>query len=294
MTVITYTQDLVSILFILFNTVLSYPYTHVVHGDFYEEKTPKRWLKKLLWVPINRWLCTASTHIIVSSKRLQQRLIQKWKRSADKITIIPNAYSFRVSPAPRLYMNKSKLECITITSFTHREKARGVLDLIEYMQATQLENEISFTIVGGWTYREQLQQQVSDLHPSFCVTFTWYVAPEAMRKFLEIADIFVYCSYLDNGPLVLLEAIDAWIPVLSNDIGYVPELLVAPEDVYGWVYTTKKAFCTKFIHLAKDASFRKTFAEKQHTYARTHFGMAASEQQWREYLDRLATWPKAI
>lgn len=280
---ITYTQDIVTICIVVLNTWLQHTHIHVVHGDFYAEEQAKRWVKKLLWLRVNEWLCARSVKVVVSSQWLKDRIGAVWRVSPEKITVIPNAYQFTDRIILRQVDKYMPIRCLTITWFTHLEKCTGVLDLIKAFST--LPFPIQFTIVGWWPLQEQIKAAVPPLdNAQLTVEFIWSVLPTQIASYFQNHDMFVYCSYLDNGPLALLEAIDAGMPVLANDIWFVPQLLASLDNRWWGMYTSWEVFGEKFVALAKDESYRIAFAAKQKKYATNHFGSKVVCEMWNDFL----------
>ncbi|MBP9818059.1 glycosyltransferase, partial [Candidatus Shapirobacteria bacterium] len=55
---------------------------------------------------------------------------------------------------------------------------------------------------------------------------------ETKAKYLAVADVFVYPSVADNCPLVVLEAMSCGVPILTFNVGGLPELVVHKKTGY--------------------------------------------------------------
>ena len=69
------------------------------------------------------------------------------------------------------------------------------------------------------------------------VTFTGAVPPAEISRYYAEADIYVQAPRIDNMPLSVLEAFASGLPVVSTDVGGVPNILthgmhglLAPEN----------------------------------------------------------------
>lgn len=78
-----------------------------------------------------------------------------------------------------------------------------------------------------------------------------------MLRWLNSSDIFVYCSFLDAFPTVMLEAQSAGLPVVANDIGGIPEtgkyVIISSS--------TPDDFARKIEPLIEDEQLRKKMGE---------------------------------
>lgn len=60
----------------------------------------------------------------------------------------------------------------------------------------------------------------------------WWINHDLMAKYFNAADILLYPTLMDNCPLTVLEATSCWLPVLSYDTGWVPELIQHKKNGY--------------------------------------------------------------
>ncbi len=92
-----------------------------------------------------------------------------------------------------------------------------------------------------------------------------------LRRLFAEADLFVLPSLGDASPWVLLEAMASGLPVVSTELGAIPEavrhgetgLLVAPGDVHGLVST--------LVRLMEDPDMRLTFGRAGRARVEEHF-----------------------
>lgn len=141
-------------------------------------------------------------------------------------------------------------EMSTKTSYTLREKyniAPGVKiignignhlkakDLNTFLEvANHLINvrkfyNLHFIQIG--TFKDQtpaLQEKVFQLNLQDHFTFTGYV--ESASNFIPQFDIFLLTSKSEGGPRVVYEAMYHEIPVISTEVGAVPEIIINGED----------------------------------------------------------------
>ena len=95
------------------------------------------------------------------------------------------------------------------------------------------------TVVGDGRYRPELERLAERLRVADNVQFTGSLpAGEAVKRLLDVADVFVLPSRAEGLPRALIEAMARGLPCLASNVGGIPELLpadnlVTPDDAIG-------------------------------------------------------------
>ncbi len=166
-------------------------------------------------------------------------------------TVIPNAI------LPERYnlakhKRKDTIKLVMVTAFHFPEKARGVLGIAEILAKAQkmTRKNIECTVVGGGPYLEEIKSKVErDAEIEF-VGFK-----RNPRKIMEKSDIFVYYSGHDNVPTVILEAMACGLPVITNEVGAVSEVVTNGRD--GYVARNNDEYLTHLLNLVEDFKLRQ-------------------------------------
>jgi len=117
--------------------------------------------------------------------------------------------------------------------------AKGHSILLEaFAQVRQLAPEAELSIYGYGDLQENLSAQITSLGLQGCARLEGRTANSA--ETLQDLDVFVFSSVNEGLPLVILEAMAAGLPIVSTDVGGIPEVLpnesawlCAPGDVDG-------------------------------------------------------------
>jgi L-malate glycosyltransferase len=142
-----------------------------------------------------------------------------------------------------------------ITNFNFKEKANGVLRLAQAL-ATALPNA-QLLVAGDGIHFLKLQAEISATFPR-----TTYYGHCDTGEFLKQLDLFAYFSLLDNQPIAILEAMASGIPVISNAIGGVPEIMSGHLSQF--VFHSFSDYCDCLVELSKCTDLRETLGGKCH------------------------------
>ena len=148
--------------------------------------------------------------------------------------------------------------------------------------------EATLDVAGSGPERARLEALAGELGLTGAVRFLGRVDNDDMPKLYAAADIALNTSLVDNMPISLLEALASGVPVVSTDVGGVPELvedarealLVPPREPE----STAHALVSLWRSPEKRSALRNAGLKKART-----FGWDVVRAQWAEvYGDVLA------
>ncbi|HSR37807.1 MAG TPA: glycosyltransferase family 4 protein [Phnomibacter sp.] len=150
-------------------------------------------------------------------------------------TVVPNAVNtnlfFPVEKAVR-----EKFRIIHISTLTHQKNPEGLLQVFGQLLDRSPDLEIEILAPDTALLKQWLQSSVH----SNRIIFTGLVPYHQVAQRLQQADLLVLFSRYENLPCVILEALCCGVPVVSTDVGGVPEViseangkLVGNEDEKG-------------------------------------------------------------
>lgn len=215
------------------------PIIFTIHGDYtIEQNMWQRFCPKTI--------AQAST-ITTPSQYLKQKL------GLERATVIPNAlFPERFKPVE--HREKEVLNLVTVTNFHFLDKAKGLINVAKVLERVQNKN-IKYTVIGGGIYLKQVKEEITKHRVS--VEFTGFLTDP--KQTLAQSDIFLYYSYHDNFPIVILEAMACGLPVITNNIGAVSEIIENEKD--GYMAITDDAYLEYLLNLVGDAGLRTKIGE---------------------------------
>ncbi len=137
--------------------------------------------------------------------------------------VIPNCID--ISSTPRRSRRGKDLRLITATNFSFRTKARGVLTLLRALAASKTTTPIIYDIYGDGTFLSEIKTAAQHITFPANVRVTFHGHTDSLRRELAASDAFLYWSDHDNMPNAVLEAMAAGLPVITNNVGAIPEMI---------------------------------------------------------------------
>ncbi|MEP7259081.1 MAG: glycosyltransferase family 4 protein [Flavitalea sp.] len=112
---------------------------------------------------------------------------------------------------------------------------KGIFDFLEVLQNNRASFDGKYTVtVGGNGEVERLQQVIADYHPNGDVQYAGWVNGDKKVELLQRCDVYVLPSYNEGLPISVLEALAYGKPVISTNVGGIPEIVKPGYN--GWIF----------------------------------------------------------
>lgn len=167
--------------------------------------------------------------IFAVTKRFAHLITTKTGVSADKVHVIYNGTFFHDDSAiPAKYEHPH----FNIVNVARLEKVKGQELLLQALK--KLDNgNVHLYIAGDGTQRRSLQELTQKLGLSPQVIFQGFMTHKQLKHLYRRMDLAVLTSYSESFPLVLLEASDNLLPILSTDVGDMDKMI--PDKRHGFI-----------------------------------------------------------
>ena len=150
--------------------------------------------------------------------------------------------------------------------------AKGLDDLIQAVSLLRRRSsDVALHLVGAGPEETALRNQIAALGLDRHVHFHGYVPMgPALNRHYDEADIFVFPSLSEGSPRAVLEALAHSLPVVSTDVGSVPELI--EDGVSGLIVPTRNAhaLADAVARFIQDDDYRNRCAKAGFAAAQHH------------------------
>ncbi len=187
-----------------------------------------------------------SDRLIAVSDFTRRELLQYYKVKESKIRVIHNGVDVdKFQPAVDKRKAKEELgfnpEGKTILSVGRLYARKGLFTLIESMALVKRKFRNAKFIIAGKGLSNEIKKLVNyamKLGVEDNIVFTGYFPDKSLPRLYQAADIFAFSTFYENLPFAVLEALSTGLPVVTTNVGGIPEMidsgkngfLVEPEN----------------------------------------------------------------
>jgi len=197
-----------------------------------------------------------------------------------KAIVIPNAINLTKFIEVDL-MSRDFFNILTVTKFWFPDKAKGLVELARIILnlANDFNRKINWRIVGFGPLLEDVKKSVSNLDKPKNVNVQWF-GFDLPQKYFSDSDIFAYFSYEDNMPIAIMEAMASGLPVVTNEIGAVGELIDSGKN--GFITSNHQNYQNILLKLMNDFDLRKSIGETARKKIEEKFNWKIILPKWIE------------
>ncbi|HMP86607.1 MAG TPA: glycosyltransferase family 4 protein [Lacibacter sp.] len=252
---------------------------------------------------LNKWLYRFAFHntcAIVLSPRLVPDLLHYFDK--DHLYICPNGIPELPSSGSRPGNKQDgggSAEPVRFLFLSNMLEEKGVFVLLEACRLLRNSTRTPFTctFAGSWSdvTEEEFRGKVEEAGLTSCVKATGAVYGADKEALFRQADAFIFPTHYHNEcfPLVLLEAMQHRLPVISTFEGGIPDMVV--EEQTGLLVPPRDplALAGKLAELLGDASLRRKMGEAGYERYHEMYTIAEFEKQLHSILAKAAYRPAA-
>ena len=211
-----------------------------------------------------------NSNVILLSKFLYPD-IQKYV-SEDRVYFCPNGIPDNRKQIGK--RNKNENDKVKILFLSNLLEAKGVyvlLDACKILMDKQLNFHCTFVGEIGDISEVQLESKVQELELTNCVDYVGKKYNNEKEEEFVLADIFVHPTLSDCFPLVLLEAMQYSLPIVSTIEGAIPEIV--EDGINGYLVSQRdsNSLALKLEILIANPELRKNMGD---------FGRAKFEKEY--------------
>ena len=189
-------------------------------------------LKGKLFTKLNLWSYQKIDFFFAVSERFRQNLIQLGVNE-EKIQTIYNGIDFS-APLPKDTSLRTELglsdEDFIMAFIARLHPVKGhtlILNALKNLNHSQMK----LLLIGDGPIRDEIENKIKELQLESQVKLLGF--RKDVARILSFSDLALLASESESFPLVLLEAANQEVPIITTDVGGVRELVLEPE--MGWV-----------------------------------------------------------
>ena len=250
-------------------SVLFRPLILTVHGRVYG----KLW-KFFYWFGYFR-----ASAVTVPSEFLKKSL------GIKNAIVIPNAID--VSKFKETILTEREFfNILTVTKFWFPEKTRGLFELAQiiFNLAKDFGKRINWRIVGYGPLLENIKKSVGALEKPKNLNVQWF-GFDLPQKYFSDSDIFAYFSYEDNMPIAVMEAMASGLPVITNKVGAVNEIIDSEHD--GFIALSHHDYQNSLLKLMNNFELRRKIGKAARQKIKNKFSWEIVLPKWIELYKKL-------
>lgn len=203
-----------------------------------------------------REVCRVTQPIVVRDPLLPDPFGPGWHREYEARRVKP----FTITTVARLYVTK------------------GLTYLLEAAARIRKKHpHVEFKVYGDGELREELLAQAKSLGMDGEMMFPGaFTSRDELHRIMENTDIFLMSSVLEGQPLAVVEAMAYGCPIVTTNVGGIPELL--QDNVNGLLCPPENAECLaeKIERLLSDSALRERLGRAARaSYEQSPFGAKA-------------------
>jgi glycosyltransferase involved in cell wall biosynthesis len=267
--------------FVLWVRILHIPYVLYLHTRGYG----RLYSRNLLFREIIRQMFRPAVACFVLGSRLRQEIRVFFP---GKIWILPNCLD-GPEPPGRAFVS-STTQVLFLSNINESKGIRTLMAAIPRVIAAS--PDVLFVIAGPWQDRsveKDVLEFVERQGIQGSIQWAGPVFGKDKENLLAGSDIFVFPSHypLEAMSLVVLEAMQAGVPVITSDIGSLPEVVVDGKTGFVIPPQNPEKLAEKIIRLVKAPDLRRRMGQAGRQRFLAHFSFAAYKKRVGQILEEL-------
>lgn len=264
---------------------------YVITTRLYETKMVNKYLKnsKIKKIatehnyPTKKYLKTLSKNLKHYDKLIvvNEEIESLYKEYlGTKVTNIPNFIEEQSEEHTKL---KNK-QLIAVGRF---EPEKGFLDLIDVMKlVTKIDKEIKLTLIGDGSEKKLILDKINECGLKDNINLTGYLNSKEIEYHMLNASLYVMTSITESFGLVLLEAMNMGLPIISFDSASGPKELLKNDNGILIKNRDKKEMANKIIELLNNKKILKEYQQKSLTNIK-NYTLENTKKNWNELFNEL-------
>jgi glycosyltransferase involved in cell wall biosynthesis len=245
---------------------------NAIRGESYSRlNANEKFLRSFTWFLsiFEKRMLQRAKRIIAVSDFTRRELHDYYEHQYDsKVRVVHNGVDVDKFKPPQDKI-KAKLELgfkpndIVILSVGRLYARKGLFTLIESMPAVVKDFGNARFIISGKGQSDEMQKLISHatrLGVRDNIVFTGYTPDKKLPKLYQAADMFAFSTYYEHHPFAVLEALSSQLPVVTTNVGGIPETITNGKDGFMCQPFNSREFSDKILYLLDHPVFAQEMA----------------------------------
>ena len=231
--------------------------------------------------------------VVVPSEKIRMLLMDY--KVKNEIYVIPTGIDLKVF-RQRISMEEViaykeqlgiSLDNKVLLSLGRTAKEKNIQEIIGDLQKID-DERLTFLIVGGGPYLEELKRLVKEKCLENRIIFTGMVPSEDVYKYYQLGDVFVCGSSSETQGLTYIEALASGLPAVCRQDLCLKEVIISGEN--GYLYEDFAGFYQGIEEVLRSEERHKEMSEKALMIAKKFSIETFVEAVEKVYEEELAKW----
>lgn len=200
------------------------------------------------------WHLKRADLIILLARKWQALFPEYFPSVKTPTAVLYNASNTKAYTASQT--EYAKRESIIFVGYMDDNKAPNILlDAVSQLKAEGKLGKWTVTMMGNGDV-ERFARMSEEMGLKDNVTFTGYITGKEKERNFSEASILVLCSYEEGFPMVVLEAWNYGISVISTPVGGLPDVVEEAKNCLTFPFGDSKALAQQLHRLMNDRQLR--------------------------------------
>ncbi|MCW4010265.1 MAG: glycosyltransferase family 4 protein [Candidatus Bathyarchaeota archaeon] len=202
-------------------------------------------------------LLRRANKLIAVSDFTRRELVNYYGIKEDKIRVIHNGVD-TTKFQPAVDKRKAKKEMglnpdeLAIVSVGRLYARKGLFTLIESMPAVVKRFPKAKFVISGKGQSDEMRKLIAHaerLGIRSSIVFTGYTPDEKLPTLYQAADVFAFSTFYEHHPFAVLEALSTGLPVVTTNVGGIPETIVDGKNGFMCQPFNAEQFSSRILYL---------------------------------------------
>jgi len=229
-------------------------------GDIFDPSKKNSPHKKVYFRRVVKWVLDSADKVVAQSSNTRQNAIHYYNFH-QPIQIIPLPYTpveFATASRIDLQLEESKKYLISVGRLVKRKDYETLIGALSMLEG----QDIELLILGEGPELSSLEKTAARLKVDARVRFPGFVDEEKKFQYLQNADIYVLSSLHEGFGIVLQEAMQVGLPIVSTNIGGQTDFLAERNNALLVPPKEPELMAEAIDHLLRNAELRSGMAIK--------------------------------